>query len=217
VFQLPAPHLVQDALRDRGFVVIREALARDVLVLLREQASRLVDEAGTLIERDRGDDQHLRYCVVPGDRIQQALPILSDLYGSAEILDWIQHTTSNPSVTSSPYMRSGLNINCLTRVGQSYPWHVDAVPYTIVMFLTSLSPAAGGALQIRSADGALVAIRPHAGTLVLMDGARCPHAVAKLDQPAVRLTVPMVYPAAHHERPAGLDEFLYGEAALPRR
>jgi hypothetical protein len=49
-----------------------------------------------------------------------------------------------------------------------------------------------------------------------MDGSRCAHAVAPLAVDAVRLTVPMVYPAFDIHRPDGLDEYLYGGDATSR-
>ena len=195
MFKFPDVGLVREAVRQRGFVAVRESLERDTLRRLRDQAGRLTESQGTLIERDAEDEQRLHYCVVPGDRIERDMPLLAALYASTELLDWIRAATSNPAVTTSPYMRSALNINRLSRAGQAYPWHADAVPYTVVMFLTSLPTGAGGELQIRS-----------------LDGARCPHAVAALREDVVRLTVPMVYPAVHHERPVGLDDFLYGDA-----
>jgi hypothetical protein len=52
-------------------------------------------------------------------------------------------------------------------------------------------------------------VAPLAGELVLMDGQQCAHAVAPLLEDALRITVPMVFPAYPVNRPPGLDDYLY--------
>jgi 2OG-Fe(II) oxygenase superfamily len=132
------------------------------------------------------------------------------------MLTWIGRLSDSPAVRPSPHLRSAININCLSRTGQQYPWHRDAVPFTAVLFLTSLPSSAGGELLIRTAEGERMAICPAAGDLIVMDGSRCPHAVAPLAIDTLRVTVPMVYPAFHVERPDGLDQHLYGGDAVSR-
>jgi hypothetical protein len=66
---------------------------------------------------------------------------------------------------------------------------------------------AGGALLIQAANGERVEVQPTSGTLIFMDGTRCPHAISPLIEDALRLTVPMVYPAANLARPEGLDGY----------
>jgi len=218
VFRLPAPSDVSIELRRTGFVFVPEALSRADVRSLANGATRLVETGAARIERPSAEAQRsLSYRVVPGDRIRAEFPALFDLYTSTELVDWIRTATDPPAITISPHLRSGININCLSRAGQQYRRHVDAVPYTVVLFLTSITREAGGQLQINATDGTIVDLEPRAGGLVLMDGARCPHAVAPLRQDVMRLTVPMVYPARAHERPSGLDEFLYGQSARQRR
>ena len=57
--------------------------------------------------------------------------------------------------------------------------------------------------------GTVMSIAPAAGSLVLMDGRRCAHAVAPLREDALRISVPMVFPEVEDRRPAGLDDYLY--------
>jgi hypothetical protein len=78
-----------------------------------------------------------------------------------------------------------------------------------LLFLSSLAPSAGGELLIRDGQGELASLRPIAGDFVVMDGTRCPHAVAALAEETLRLSVPMVYPRENLTRPEGLDTYLY--------
>jgi hypothetical protein len=109
-------------------------------------------------------------------------------------------------------------------VDSVYRWHFDAVPYTVLLYLTDVRREDGGALEIvpncqphQVPDWTARAAQfwPAAGTLVLMDGTRCYHRVAPLLRPSVRFSIPLVYPNTEgtHERPAGLDSYLYGPVA----
>ena len=158
----------------------------------------------------RSSDEHLLdYSVVPGDVIQRDATPVYELYQSARLLRWIQWVTATPAAGLSPHVRSAVNINVLESPGQQYRWHHDAVPFTALLFLTSLPASAGGEFLIRTREDELMAIAPVAGQLVVIDGHRCPHAVAPLREHAVRLTVPMVFPAYDVERPLDLDDYLY--------
>lgn len=151
----------------------------------------------------------LDYHVITGDVIRTHAAALWDTYASAGLLDWIRQVAATQDVDRSPHLRSAVNINVLDRAGQQYRWHTDAVPYTALLFLTSLPSTAGGSLLVRTYKDDVAVIPPVAGQLVLMDGCRCAHAVAPLQVDALRITVPMVFPACQVERPDGLDDYLY--------
>ena len=52
--------------------------------------------------------------------------------------------------------------------------------------------------------------------IALMDGTRCYHSAAPVLRPISRLSIPMVFPVSReHERPEGLDDYLY-QAASPQ-
>jgi hypothetical protein len=102
-----------------------------------------------------------------------------------------------------------VNVNVLQTAGQQYRWHTDAVPFTVLVFLTTLPADSGGEFLIRTRMGELMTIPARAGQLVLMDGRQCAHAVAPLRDDILRITVPMVFPAYQIERPRGLDDYLY--------
>jgi hypothetical protein len=213
VLHLPPPRDVDAEFHRRGFILVPDFLSAAATSALSRLAADLRVRVGVRVERAANSDP-LRYDVVTGDRIRFAAPALFDLYSSARVLDWVRRVTHCASVNVSAHLRSAVNVNCLSRVGQCYPPHTDAVPYTAVLFLSSLPATAGGELAIHALDGEVVSITPRGGLLLLMDGARCRHAVAPLREETMRLSVPMVYPAHRVERPAGLDEFLYGGSAL---
>jgi hypothetical protein len=209
--RLPNAQPLRTELLHRGFVLLTEALDDSERTALFDVALALVHRHAVAVDR-QGDDQRLCYDVVTGDRIKaEGLPLYG-FYTEPEMLSWIRELTASPSLAPSPHLRSAININCLHSAGQQYPWHRDAVPFTGVLFLSSVPALAGGAFVMRAADGELVSVQPTAGTLVFMDGARCPHAVSPLVADRLRLTVPMVYPDRSVERPAGLDQYLYGPA-----
>jgi hypothetical protein len=206
---LPDPHGAQDEFQRRGFVVVPNLLDASEQSMLLQLATALVQRRSSLIDRAEHGER-LWYTVVTGDRIKSEATPLFSFYTDPEVVSWIRALTGSASVGISPHLRSSININCLTTRGQRYPWHRDAVPYTALLFLSSVSRACGGTFMIRAADGSRVDIQPASGTLLLMDGTRCPHAVAPLNEDTLRLTVPMVYPVRDVDRPAGLDDYLYG-------
>jgi hypothetical protein len=212
VLCLPVTERLGRAFQKRGFVLIPQVLAARDLSLVVDEALEFVGREAALVER-RDTNRTLWYRVVTGDRIQRAGSRLFGLYSSPQMVAWVMKLTRSRRVSVSEHVRSAININCLDRVGQRYPWHRDAQPYTAVLFLTSVPARAGGCMVIRAADDERVAIPARAGDLLIMDGARCPHCVTALREPALRLSVPMVYPVRCSNRPKGLDAYLYGPGA----
>jgi len=209
VIHLPPARGCQDAFTGDGFIVVRDCLTREHAATLVEAAQRVAGSAAVSIDR-RAADAGLAYSVVSGDRIQADAPLLFDFYTSADLLEWVREVTGCRTVSRSPHLRSAVNLNCLTRPDEQYPFHRDAVPYTALLFLSDVDANAGGAFVVDPLRGERVRIQPALGCFVLMDGSLCPHGVEPLRRPAMRLTLPMVFPALQVERPEGLDEYLYG-------
>jgi hypothetical protein len=209
--RLPPAGDVQDAFRENGFVLVRRFLDEDESAELAVVAADVIRRSAVHIVRTSGTDT-LDYRVVPGDVIRADASPIYALYASARLLQWVRAVTLSDPVSRSPHLRSAVNINCLDTSGQRYPWHTDAVPFTAVLFLTTLPESAGGEFLIRTAPDGLVTIRPVSGELLLMDGRRCAHAVAPLRENTRRVTIPMVFPDGPTERPQGLDDFLYSPA-----
>jgi len=213
--RLPDPRPLASEFAQRGFVHVSRVFDDQSLANLFDLAVTLLRRHAVEVHRDAGGvpGQALRYSVVTGDRIKAEGELLFNMYRCREMLTWLQAVTNAPELGLSPHLTSAININCLRHIGQQYPWHQDAVPYTSLLFLSSVAPAAGGELLIRDGEGQLASIRPIAGGFVVMDGTRCPHAVAALSEETLRLSVPMVYPREHVDRPEGLDTYLYRETS----
>jgi len=212
---LPDPVECQREFERRGFISVQAAMCAAELSALIEITRKLI--GGFAVTVDRPGEKRLSYAVVTGDRIRSDARPLFDVYAAGPLLAWVRSVTGFADLSVSPHICSAINVNCLSLAGQRYPWHTDAVPFTALLFLSSLKDTDGGQLLIKAADStSVVEIQPARGLLILMDGSRCPHAVAPLRTHAIRLTVPMVYPARLLPRPAGLDDFLYGARSSAR-
>ena len=206
--QLPPVRVARAALREQGFVIARDWLPGVVVATLADAAAAVAARHAVYVTRST-EKHTLDYRVVTGELIKSQAPALFALYASSPLVSWIREVTGVADLTTSPFLHSSINVNCLTQPGQHYGWHTDAVPFTALLFLTTLRASAGGAFLIRSArSGSVIAIQPTRGELILMDGRRCEHAVAPLTRKVCRLTVPMAYPAEPVARLRGLDEYL---------
>lgn len=208
MLRLPAADDVRSSFRDSGVLPVRAALDATTASQLAEEAVALGRRSGRHILRT-SEAGVLDYGVITGDVVRDGAPAMYALYESSDLVEWIRAVTETPAVGRSPHLRSAINVNILATAGQQYRWHTDAVPFTVLLFLTTLPPDAGGAFLIRTGGDEVLAIPPGAGDLVLLDGRRCPHAVEALRRDVLRISVPMVFPAASIERPAGLDDYLY--------
>jgi hypothetical protein len=208
MYQLPDAQQCRTRFDHEGYLLVPQSLeettARNAAII----AAGVVKSCAESIDR-RGAGARLAYRVVTGERIKSDAPMLFELYASATLLEWVRRVTGCRSVSRSSHLRSAVNINCLATAGQQYPPHLDAIPYTVLLFLSDVPIEAGGQFLLHSLEGEVVAIQPRRGHMVLMDGARCRHGVAPLEREAWRLTMPMVFPARVVERPAGLDDYLY--------
>jgi hypothetical protein len=207
-FQLPQDEQSRIRFLREGYLLVPQSLHATLAGDVATAARELVDASAASIDR-RGTGARLIYRVVTGERIASDAPMLFGLYSSTTLLEWVRHVTGCRGVSRSPHLPSSVNLNCLTTRGDEYAAHRDAVPYTVLLFLSDVAADAGGQLLIQSLQGNMAAIQPRLGQLVLMDGARCRHAVAPLRQDTWRVTMPMVFPRTYVERPPGLDDYLY--------
>lgn len=203
-------------------VVIPDVLPPTLVESWRSKAERTAATLSRIIERAEGGHV-LSYRVVTGDTIQQAWPELWSFYTAPEALEWVAEIAAEPRVYTSTHVQSAVNLNVLDKPGDVYRWHYDAVPYTLILFLTDTDPDSGGLLEIwpngppageakahKPPECEVLQVIAPAGAAVLMDGSLCYHRVTQLRRPHMRLTIPMVYPTTNDDdRPAGLDRYLY--------
>lgn len=218
-------HLPSGAKTRQGFarwkyLIVDEALPADFVRESRRRAQELSEFARS-IRRAEGQFR-LVYRVVTGDVIRERWPELLALYHDPVFPEWIRKVTGEREIITSSEVQSAVNLNIMQ--GDSiYRWHFDAVPYTLLLYLSDVRAEDGGSLQLVPACEPYetpdltttppIELWPTAGTLVLMDGTRCYHHVSPLRRPMTRFSIPMVYPtAAAQQRPAGLDSYLYEPA-----
>ena len=209
--RLPAGDDVRRRFEQQGALLVSDFLSPAESEVLAARAASVAAQWALHIRRS-SEGSTLDYRVVTGDVIQKDAAPIYEMYEATQLLEWIRRVTASPTVGLSPHVRSAVNINVLDTVGQQYRWHTDAVPFTTLLFLTTLPSSAGGELLIRTRQDQVMTVAPAAGQLVLMDGQQCAHAVAPLRDNTLRITVPMVFPAYHIKRPPGLDDYLYRES-----
>jgi hypothetical protein len=205
-----------------GFVAVAEALPVSLTRKWRQHAEKMKAFARTILRRERGSE--LAYRVVTGDDIRSHWPELFALYNNRYLLAWLKNITGDNTIQTSQHLESALNLNILDTSSFVYRWHFDAVPFTVILYLTGVLPQDGGALRIIPncrphvapdiCKSKVVEIRPTAGTILVMDGTRCYHSVAPMLRKVLRLSIPLVYPNREGStRPSGLDSYLYDRAA----
>lgn len=205
-----------------GYIILADGLPAALIETWQRQALAVMKHARTITRYSAGSD--LIYHVVTGDAIRIYWPELYAFYRDQNTVAWVREVTGRPGICPSKHVVSGVNLNILDSSEAVYRWHFDAVPYTILIYLTGTMPEDGGALEFVPgckrheipdlSVAEIVRHFPRAGTIVLMDGTRCYHRVAPMLRPVLRLSIPLVYSDTEAElRPAGLDSYLYEEAA----
>lgn len=162
---------------------------------------------GSLEEEDTAG---LHYWVVTGDVIKVEFPYLWDLY-AGEFLNQVNDAVAPLRCKVSQFMTSAININVVKGRGARYENHLDSHPFTALLYVTPPDTAGGGALRVE-VDGGKRRHWFRAGTFLIFDGSRIPHAVEPLQRDDdLRISVPMNYPMEdYQERASGLDAHMYG-------
>jgi len=200
------------------FLIVPDALPRSLVENWRQQALRTIQHARAIARHDGAHD--LVYRVVTGEVIRDHWPELFAFYQDEQTVRWVREVTGDAGIGPSARILSAVNLNIMDSMEAVYRWHFDAVPYTLLIYLTDTAPEDGGALEMIQGCGPheapdlsvaqIVRHFPAAGTVVLMDGTRCYHRVGPMLRAALRLSIPLVYSAKNaSQRPAGLDSYLY--------
>lgn len=208
MFELPDAVTYRDFFASHKFVVVPDFLPPEIARDWALRAEALSAQRGVSILRP--GEHKLAYIVVDGKLIRKHWPALYRFYGAEQVRAWVAAVTGETAIFTSAHEASAININRLESTEHIYRWHYDAVPYTLLVYLSDSVPDDGGALEVRRETGEVIQIYPRRGLAVLMDGTRCEHHAAPLLRQVVRLSMPMVFPANRvHARPTGLDDYLY--------
>jgi len=202
------------------FIIVPDALPRFLVEHWRHQALRTIQHARVIARHDGTHD--LVYRVVTGDIIRDHWPELFAFYQDEQTVGWVRQVTGDAGIGPSARILSAVNLNIMDSKEAVYRWHFDAVPYTVLIYLTDTNPEDGGALELVPgcrphevpdlSVAQIVQHFPSAGTIVLMDGTRCYHRVGPMLRAALRLSIPLVYSASNAtQRPPDLDSYLYAE------
>lgn len=207
-----------------NFAVIPNFLDTATASKWANQSKELLSKASIPITRNLYG-KRLSYNVVTGEVIREHASEIFRFYRSKAMRHLIQTITNARKVYNSKNLRSSININYLHAPHQVYRWHLDAEPYTAVLFLTSLDKHDGGAFLLKppqtqrnkapstihpKRSNKVKTIRPKSGSLIVMDGSLCAHSVAPMRRESDRITLLMVYPKVRgRTRPANLDDYLY--------
>jgi hypothetical protein len=151
----------------------------------------------------------IHYQLLDGVAVEQELPWLGELYRGP--LAALASKAAGRPMVASKSIESGINVNILSGPGGRYELHYDSNPLTGLLFVTDHDEASGGQLQFKL-DGHNLNLDPHCGTFITFDARWLPHAVTPLTRDSLRITAPMnFYIEGEDQRPAGLDDYLYGE------
>ena len=150
----------------------------------------------------------LDYWVVNGNELKAFLPWLYALYNDESFHRFVA-TEMGVEVVTPAALKGGANINMLAGRGEEYEWHLDAEPFTLVLFASTLHEGDGGEF-LYVEDGVYKGVRPSAGVGVCFDGSAYPHKVRRLARDVLRLSVVLEFiTPSDRVRAKELDSYLY--------
>ena len=220
-----------------GGGVVRDNFANSALCA--ELLARVNDYRAShdvpVIERCNGD-LPLKYSVIDGERIAEALPDVANVYERVtRLVKELWHGEVEPLAD----LKVACNIN-ITQPGGSYRYHYDRNAVTAILYLNttrggetecypnyrlSLAPAAHSPLQqkldgvlqnrfVRSVAATQLLVRPRPGRLLIMEGNRCLHSVRRVRGSSDRVNIIMSYdrPHARFDIDDDLNRYLYSVA-----
>lgn len=155
------------------------------------------------------DDRPLDYAVVDGRRVARELPAAPAFFRSARVLARLSEAAGF-ELRPCSHAPAFINVNVLDRIGQDYQLHIDGNAVTLILFLSTLAPEDGGALDVMARD-VRVSLSPVRGAAVLFASRQMPHRVAPLLREVRRVSVPVAYEIAGQPdaRQAEDDAYLY--------
>jgi len=214
------------AIQDQFFTVAQCSHFLDVITQFRE--SHTLPE---IHRKARG--RSLRYKVIDGEKIEQHLPEIAQLY---QQINELVREIINQDLAPLDDKKAGVNVN-ITERGGTYKWHYDRNAVTMLLYLNEVI---GGELEfypnyriflknkghtflqrwldgllrvgiIRGLFGKKITVKPASGRLVVMAGNRSLHSVRAVEDDKERLNIVLAYDLPHTSFHAEkqLDTYLY--------
>jgi hypothetical protein len=158
----------------------------------------------------------LDYRVLTGKQVKELLPWLWQWYQSPILRNLVgEHVGC--AVNPSDDLESSINVNYVQGLGGRYEWHVDAQPYTAILYADTMRDSDGGGLMLApGADPTAMpdvfeVVRPTRGLLLIFDGSSTPHAVEPLLVHTSRVSIPMIFlpEGVKAQRHEDLDAFIF--------
>jgi hypothetical protein len=155
----PAGALLRDTYLAEG--TLRELRAefrsRDYVKLPRLLREAALDQAraalrgveGAAVARDfqmEGYDTPRRLSTIGGERLDRLAPALAALYRHGELRGLVAALTGGP-VFDCPNPNEAVVVNLELAVGATHGWHLDDVPYTLVVHVEAPPPGGGGLVE----------------------------------------------------------------------
>jgi hypothetical protein len=175
----------------------------------------------------------LRYTVIDGEKIEQHLPEIAQLY--RDVGAFVQEV-SNEQMTTLEHTTIGVNVNIMLG-GDSYRWHYERNAVTVILYLNRVE---GGALElyphyrillprnapsfmqkwldrflqislVRSLFSRKQSVAPLPGRMLLMYGRTCLHSVSPVSGEQERVSIILSYDVPHASflENSELDTYLY--------
>lgn len=198
-----------------GLFDVRDALpegwAQELLHVAR--GGDVVDLHGMDLGAGSPMQRPLKYRVTAGVAVRDRLGWLWQLYGG--LFRDLASSIYGETLDIARDIELAVNMNHMVGPLDSYEWHCDTNTVTGLLFVTSHSVSAGGALVFDDQRlGLRTTLTPRAGWLAAFDARRTLHTVEPLVSVyEERVTVPMNYyaPGDPQVRPDGLNEHVYGD------
>jgi hypothetical protein len=129
-----------------AYVKLPGLVSRAALPALQTELQRVEQEATARNFQMEGYDTPRVLSTMGGEKLQRLSPMLGALYQTAELRHLIEAVVGGP-VYDCANQNEGLVANFERSVGATHGWHVDDVPYTLVVHVEAPPAEAGGLVE----------------------------------------------------------------------
>lgn len=132
--------------RRGDYVKLPQLLRPEVMAVARAALQRVEHAAVARAFQMEGYDTPRRLSTIGGERLGRLAPSLVALYRHRELRDMVAAVTGGP-VFDGPNPNEAVVVNLELSVGATHGWHLDDVPYALVVHAEAPPPGGGGELE----------------------------------------------------------------------